>query len=161
MFTRNGRRLTISVKPICPYVHKFENTYLYGAFSPINSNSLLVELPECNTDWFQAFLQELSEMDAEEFKILILDNGAFHKAKRLQIPENMALIFLPPYSPELNPAERVWLEIKRNLKMKVFETLKDLQNELDHIVNNLITIEKVKSITSFDFYVEKYQTTFN
>jgi transposase len=100
-------------------------------------------------------------MDAEEFKILILDNGAFHKAKRLQIPENMALIFLPPYSPELNPAERVWLEIKRNLKMKVFETLKDLQNELDHIVNNLITIEKVKSITSFDFYVEKYQTTFN
>ena len=162
MFTRNGRRLTISgVKPICPYVHKFENTYLYVAFSPINGNSLLVELPECNTDWFQAFLQELSEMDAEEFKILILDNGAFHKAKRLQIPENMALIFLPPYSPELNPAERVWLEIKRNLKMKVFETLKDLQNELDHIVNNLITIEKVKSITSFDFYVEKYQTTFN
>ena len=162
MFTRNGRRLTVSgIKPICPYLHKFENTYLYGAFSPINGNSLLVELPECNTDWFQAFLEELSVMDEEEFKVLVLDNGAFHKAKRLVIPENIALIFLPPYSPELNPAERIWLEIKRSLKMKVFQSLKELKLELDYIVNNLITIEKVKSITSYDFYSKQYQTTFN
>jgi len=100
-------------------------------------------------------------MDKEEFKVLVLDNGAFHKAKRLAIPENIALIFLPPYSPELNPAERVWLEIKRSLKMKIFQSLKELEQELDYIVNNLITIEKVKSITSYDFYIKQYQTTFN
>jgi transposase len=142
-------------------LHKFENTYLYGAFSPINGNTLLVELPECNTDWFEAFLNELSAIDKDEFKILILDNGVFHKAKRLQIPENIVFVFLPPYSPELNPAERIWLEVKRHLKLKVFRTLKELQVEIDYIVNNLITIEKVKSITAYDFYIKQYQTIFN
>ena len=45
--------------------------------------------------------------------------------------------------------------------MKVFQSLKELKLELDYIVNNLITIEKVKSITSYDFYSKQYQTTFN
>ena len=40
-------------------------------------------------------------------------NGAFHKAKKLKIPENIELLFLPPYSPELNPAEKMWAKFKR------------------------------------------------
>ena len=105
LFTRNGRALTAKgIKPICRYHHKFENTYLFGAFSPVNGNSLLIELPYCNTDMFQIFLNELAELNPHEYKIIFLDNGAFHKAKRLVIPQNIGLIFLPPYSPELNPA---------------------------------------------------------
>lgn len=162
LFTRNGRRLTArGVKPVCPYHHKFENTYLYGAFSPITGSSLLLELPQCNTDWFQAFLNELSVLDKEEFKIVILDNGAFHKAKRLVIPENIALLFLPPYSPELNPAEKVWQEMKKHLCMKVFKTLQELQKELDHIIDERITPDKVKSLTSFPLYKELYWTIMN
>jgi len=45
---------------------------------------------------------------------MVLDNGAFHKAKALIIPENIILIFLPPYSPELNPAEKIWAKFKRD-----------------------------------------------
>jgi transposase len=48
-----------------------------------------------------------SEYNKEEYKIIVLDNGAFHKAKKLIIPDNIALLFLPPYSPELNPAEKL------------------------------------------------------
>jgi transposase len=44
---------------------------------------------------------------------MVLDNGAFHKSKALVIPENIGLIFLPPYSPELNPAENIWAFFKR------------------------------------------------
>ena len=54
-------------------------------------------MPYCNTECFEVFL----------------DNGAFHKAKRLLIPDNIALCFIPPYSPELNPAEKVWAFIKK------------------------------------------------
>jgi len=58
---------------------------------------------------------------------VILDNGAFHKAGQLVIPENIALIFLPPYSPELNPAEKVWWVLKRQPKNKFFKTMEVLQ----------------------------------
>ncbi|MBK8444894.1 MAG: transposase [Sphingobacteriales bacterium] len=48
----------------------------------------------------------------EEFKILLLDNGAFHHSRQLVIPKNIHLLFAPPYSPELNPAEMIWRYIK-------------------------------------------------
>ena len=108
MFTRNGRGLTArGVKPICPFQQKFDNFYLFGAFSPINGSSFLLELPYCNTDMFQLFLNEFSKENPTELKkVMILDNGAFHKAKSLVIPENIILLFLPPYSLKLNPAEK-------------------------------------------------------
>ncbi len=88
LFTRNGRALTAKgIKPVCPYYHKFENLYLFGAFSPVNGSSLLLEMPYCNTNTFQVFLNHLSGLDKQEFKIVVLDNGAFHKAKRLTVPQ--------------------------------------------------------------------------
>ena len=68
-------------------------------------------MPVCNSA-FQIFLDEFSKINANELKIMVLDNGAFHKAKKLVIPDNIILIFLPPYSPELNPAEKVWAKFK-------------------------------------------------
>jgi hypothetical protein len=148
------------VKPICPYHHKFENTYLFGAFSPVNGNSLLLELPECNTDMFQLFLEELSTQDSDEYKIMILDNGAFHKARRLKVPPNISLVFLPPYSPELNPAEKVWWTIKREISMKVFKTLDELADEIQRIVCKIITPQKVKSLTDYQCYRKSFKTIF-
>jgi transposase len=153
LFTRNGRALTVKgVKPICPYQHKFDNTYLYGAFSPINGQSFIAELPRCDTDWFEAFLDEFSRFEPQEYKIIVLDNGAFHKAQRLIIPDNITLIFLPPYSPELNPAEKIWQEIKKRLVLKTFKSLKELQSELDTIINSFLTVDAIKSITGFSLY---------
>ncbi len=58
-----------------------------------------------------------------EYKIIVLDNGAFHKAKALKISENIALLFFPPYSPELNHAENIWSTIKRMYTNKLHYTL--------------------------------------
>ena len=69
------------VKPLCNYQHRFDNTYLFGAFSPLNGNYLILEMPQCNSSTFQTFLEQLSNQDQQEFKILILDNGAFHPCK--------------------------------------------------------------------------------
>jgi hypothetical protein len=56
------------VKPIVPYQHRFKNFYLFGAYSPVNGEHFTLELPHCNTDWFEQYLKELSSYKPEEFK---------------------------------------------------------------------------------------------
>jgi transposase len=67
----------------------------------------MLDMPCCNSNCFKSYLDEFSLEKPTEFKIIILDNGAFHDARRLIIPANIGLVFLPPYSPELNPAEKM------------------------------------------------------
>jgi len=107
-------------------------------------------MPHCNTDNFQLFLDEFSLQTPQEFKVIILDNGAFHKAKKLSIPDNIALIFLPPYSPELNAAEKVWAKLKRNFTNRLFKTLDALS---DYLQNECISVteEEIKSICAFSY----------
>lgn len=153
LFTRNGKALTArGVKPICTYQNIFKSTYIFGAFSPINGESLVMELPQCNGQNFQIFLNELSGKNPNEFKVIVLDNGAFHKGKSLEIPKNIALVFLPPYSPELNPAELVWLNMKRKLTNKIFKTMDDLKLELNQIVKTMITETFIKNLCGFNFF---------
>jgi len=108
--------LTIKgIKPLQPYQHKFKNLYLFSGFSPITGTHFNLELPKCNADCFQLYLDEFAKQDPDEFKILILDNGAFRKAAQLKIPTNIGLLFIPPYNPELNIAERMWQHIKEQI----------------------------------------------
>lgn len=111
-----------------------------------------MELPYCNGENFQIFLNELSSKNPSEFKVVILDNGRFHKGKSLNIPENIALIFLPPYSPELNPAELVWLNMKRKITNKTYKTMDELKIKIEEIVKELITENFIKSLCSFDYF---------
>ena len=76
----------------------------------------------------------------------------FTRAKSLIIPDNIALLFLPPYSPELNPAEKVWWMIKRELKMKLFKTIEELQEALSSAVKKLCTQSAIKQLTAFAYY---------
>jgi len=91
---------------------------------------------------------------------MIRDNGAFHKAKRLVVPENIALIFLPPYSPELNPAEKVWWVLKKAVSMSVFKSLDELSDKLQLLVRQLITVTQLKSLTGNQFYKQKFMGYF-
>jgi len=106
--------------------------------------------PFCNADIFQKFLNEFSKHNPTEFKIIVLDNGAFHKAKSLVIPENIALIFLPPYSPELNPAEKMWAHLKRTFTNRLFNTLDELSVFIEKVTND-ITTDIIISTCSFSY----------
>jgi transposase len=153
LFTRNGRALTAKgIKPVCPYQHKFEYSYLFGAFSVINGSHFLLELPFCNTHTFQLFLDEFSLQNPTELKLMVLDNGAFHKSKGLVVPKNIILIFLPPYSPELNPAEKVWWVMKRELVNKTFITMEQLQDQITVILRQKINVDAIKTLCSYQYY---------
>ena len=92
--------------------YTYENFYLYGAVEPITGQSFFLEMPYLNGCCFQIFLDEFSKIYASSLNVLVLDNGRFHHAKSLQVPDNIVFLFLPPYSPELNPIERLWQDIK-------------------------------------------------
>lgn len=111
-----------------------------------------MELPQCNGQSFQIFLNELSCKNQNEFKVIVLDNGAFHKGKSLEIPKNIALVFLPPYSPELNPAELVWLNMKRKLTNKIYNTMEELKLNLNEIVKEMITENFIKNLCGFEYF---------
>ena len=139
------------VKPIVSYQHRFKNFYLFGAYSPIDGDHFTLEFPYCNGDCFEQYLEALSVHRPTEFKILLLDNGAFHKTKDLIIPDNIALLFLPPYSPELNPAEKMWRHLKDKLANMIFDSLEKLSDKICQLVQDLMP-ETILSITGWDLY---------
>jgi transposase len=140
LITKEGRMLTAKgVKPICVSHQVYQSTWLFGAFSPITGEHLLMEFPACNADNFQIFLEELACDNLKTLIIMALDNGAFHKAKKLKIPDNIKLVFLPPYSPELNPAEKMWAKLKRAFTNKLFKTLEDISVFIDKAAKEINT----------------------
>ena len=159
MFTRNGKILTSKgIKPICPYHQVFKSTYLFGSFSPLNGDNFLMEMSLCNAQTFQVYLNELSKHRPSEYKILVLDNAAFHKAKKLNIPENIGMIFLPPYSPELNPAEKVWWKFKRSFTNILCSSLNQVSDFITKTCQNL-TSNEIKNICSFDYVFQYFDWT--
>lgn len=148
------------IKPVAPFLHRFDNLYLFGAFSPITGESCLLELPHCNSTSFQVFINELSKKNPTEFKVVVLDNGAFHHARSLVIPDNVAFIFLPPYSPELNPAEKMWRYFKDRVSMIAYNNLEALQQQLSHITKQ-ISFDLIKSICGNQFYKQTFRDAFN
>lgn len=83
----------------------------------------------------------------------MLDNGRFHKAKKLSIPENIRLIFLPPYSPELNPIERFWQDLKDHVAFHLHETLPELKQRVRAKLASY-TDEAVASLTGYDYLLD-------
>ena len=109
-----------------------------------------MELPNCSTETFQVFLDEFSNQNRDELKVIILDNGAFHKGHKLIIPHNIVLIFIPPYSPELNPAEKMWQKIKRDFTNKLFKSLDELSKFITEEVIG-ITKQIVKTTCRYKY----------
>jgi hypothetical protein len=125
----------------------FENFYLYSAVEPTSGEDFTLLLPHVNTDCMNVFLVELSAKFEGEI-ILIMDGAGWHKSKDLAIPDGVEVVLLPPYSPELNPVERLWKYIKDNvLKNQIYQTLEDLKIVTCNFIKNLST-NIIKSICS-------------
>lgn len=138
------------IKPICPFHQIFQTLYLFGAFSPITGEHFLLEMPNCNADNFQLFLDEFSKHNEQTFNIMVLDNGAFHKAKSLNIPDNIGLLFLPPYSPELNPAEKIWQILKRQFTNKLHKTLPQVSEFITQELGKLTELS-IRNTCAFSY----------
>ncbi len=90
------------VKPIGKYQHSYKWLWLWGCFSPITGDSFYWETPVVSNAIFEEFLKDFSNQNPKELKIIIIDNAGFHAYQNITISENIKLIRIPPYSPELN-----------------------------------------------------------
>lgn len=148
------RRITIKgVKPIQKVHLSFENYYIYGAVEPTTGDSFFLEMPYLNSDCFQLFLNDFSMSYPESFIVMLTDNGAFHSAKKLVIPDNIMLLFIPPYCPELNPIERLWQDIKDELSRGLSETLDELRDAVAKILVKY-SFQDIASLTGYPFFVD-------
>jgi len=161
LMTLVGRCLTSKgVKPIVKYKHAFKNTYLYGSYSTINGDSFTFEIEGTTSEIFYNYLLEFSKYKPEELKIIMIDNARFHSLSNYETPSNIRLINIPAYSPELNPAEKIWAYIKSYFKNKVFEDLDEVKQWLHQFLIKNMKEDIVKSITHDKFYMEIFKDCF-
>ncbi|WP_232310110.1 MULTISPECIES: IS630 family transposase [Francisella] len=130
---------------------QFISTYIYGAACAKSRDSFGLILPTANTIAMQTYLNQLSNHIAAGRHIaLVVDNAGWHTSKQLDIPKNITLIPLPPYSPELNPMEQVWEWMKNNYLSNIcFDSYNDILEKLTIAWNHFSSnAELVKSICS-------------
>jgi transposase len=138
-------------KVACQLVREF--TYLYGAISPKDGVCAFLILPSSNTECFQIFLDTLAKKFPRSHILLVVDGAGNHKSGELVVPANITLEPLPAHSPELNPQENIWDEIRE----KIFKNYaaKSMDEVCNMLVEGSLYIESnpklVKSNTSFPY----------
>lgn len=130
-------------------------TYAFAALSPHDGVLDSLVLPVVNAQTMSLFLDEVATRHADEFVLMVLDGAGWHQAADLRVPENMRLVRLPPYSPELNPAEHLWEEIREkwfpNLVFRELDAVEDvLEGALRTLENDP---ERVASLAGFNWLV--------
>lgn len=134
-------------RPSVPCHHIREYRYAFGAVEPITGESFFLIMPWCNTQCMNLFLEKLSIAYANDVILLVCDGAAWHKSNSLIVPDNIQFIYIPPYTPEMNPIEQIWKEIRaRGFKNEVFATLNAVIDRLCSTIHSL-SDSTVKSIT--------------
>jgi transposase len=132
-----------------------EYVYLYGAVSPKDGTCVYLIMPASDTECFEIFLDIVAKQYPKDFILLFVDGAGNHRSDDLVIPGNIMLHPLPPYSPELNPQENLWDEIREKIfKNYALKSMNDVYAKLEEAA---LYIERnptlVKSITSFPYIV--------
>jgi len=130
-------------------------TYAYGAISPLDGQFISLMLPHVNTECMQLFLNEVSNRCPSENVIMVIDGAGWHRANSLELPDNIRLHLLPSYSPELNPQEHIWDELReKHFHNQAFDSIDALE---DRSVEGLLHLEQhpeiVKSITAWPWII--------
>jgi len=108
-----------------------EYIYAYSALAPQTGDCFSMIAPCCNTEAMNCFLQQLGTQYKDYNIALILDKAGWHISRTLSIPDNLVLLHLPPYSPELNPVELLWRELRRkHFHNKIFQSLNEVEDTL-------------------------------
>jgi len=135
------------VRPIVPRHHIREYYYAYGAVEPATGENFFLVLPHANTICMNVFLQELSKQYSDDTILMCVDRASWHTTTKLAMPDNIVLFYLLPATPEMNPIEQIWKELrKRGFKNEAFKTLNDV---VDRLCDSIVSLSHkcVSSIT--------------
>jgi transposase len=138
-------------RPLAVRQQQFLNAYVYGAVCPEKDKGAGLILPRADSACMNAHLKEISlHVDEGKHAVIVVDGATWHKSKELVIPYNITLLPLPPYSPELNPQERVWQDMrKESLSNRAFESIEEIIDTSCEAWNEFISVPKrIKNMCS-------------
>jgi hypothetical protein len=143
------------IRPVVDCQTVREYTYAYGGVCPHDGVLDSLILPTMHSKCFELFAAEISERHPNELVIMVCDGAGSHTANDLSLPANIRILTLPPYSPELNPAEQLWDLIReRRFANKAYDTLDDVENGL---ADELRTLEQdhstIQSLTNHPWII--------
>lgn len=131
----------------------YQYGYLSVALNPATGELFALLLPDMRVESFQAFLDEFVKFVGEKnFVRLITDGAAAHRSTRLEVDEQLTIEHLPPYSPELNPVERLFKELRKELKNLVFESLEAVEKAVIKAIEPFMKDgSRVKKLTFYSW----------
>lgn len=139
-------------RPRAPRDQRYTSAYLFGAVCPSRGVAAALVLPKANTAAMTLHLAEISRhVAADHHAVLILDGAGWHQpGDKLIVPENISLLHLPPYCPELNPVENIWQFLRQNyLCHRIFKSYDDIVQACCEAWNALVQApERIRSIAS-------------
>ena len=150
--TELGRRWTAcGVRPSGEQLIGYDYGYLSVALNPCTGELFALLLPDMRIESFQAFLEEFIKFIGAKSSVrLITDGAAAHRSTRLKVGEQLMIEHLPPYSPELNPVERFFKELRRELRNRVFESLEAVEEAVIEAVKPYLKDgSRVKKLTFY------------
>lgn len=137
---------------------KFQWSWLAGFVEPSSGETYWWIVPRVNWQIFERMLADFAkhfELGPDKRVLLVIDQATFHTTEKLTLPEGIHLLFLPPKSPELQPAERLWPIANEAIANQSFESLDDVEEMLAHRCRALIDKPKfVQGLTNFYWWAD-------
>lgn len=143
-------------RPRQPADLRYQSAYLFGAICPARGTGAAIMMPTADTHAMQCHLSEISRTVTNgAHAVILMDQAAWHTTAALEIPENLSLMFIPPKSPELNPAENIWQYLRQTwLAGRIFDSYEAILDAGCQAWNNLIALpEVITSIGSRDWVI--------
>jgi transposase len=128
-WTVKGHRVT------APRQMKYEWSYVYAAADIVTSSAEFLHTPTVSSEWTQVFLKQLIATDPEGIHIIIWDRAGYHPTVLTnELAESVRFLPLPAYSPELNPIEPLWDQVKLRVANDIWETLDSIGYAIDEVL---------------------------
>ena len=144
-------------RPVVPSQRVREYKTVYGAVSPIDGDSFFMVLDKSNTENMSLFMTELSKKYPNDLILLVMDRASWHKAHALKSHTNIWRFFIPPRTPEMNPIEIVWREIRKlGFKNKAFSSIDEVVLKFYEVVEQHMSNEAIRNLTLWSWVEEVY-----
>jgi len=135
----------------------YDNRYLFSALSPLSGESFhLSSIDSFDSEVTHIFLRELKKQHQKKMVIVVWDNAPCHRPKIHREIPGMIVLFLPPYSPELNPVERFFEELRKATANQIFETIDEQEKVIEKKLNTLTDDNlKIRQLTGYDWILKQ------
>lgn len=147
----------VGARTVIDNQQSFDNRYLFSAVSPLTGDSFhLTSIDGFDSDAAYVFLTELKKQHKNEMVILVWDNAPCHRPKIHREIPGLIVLFLPPYSPELNPAERFFEELRKATANQIFKTIADQEVVIERKLNELSNdADAMKRLLGYGWILEQ------